>query len=118
MYPHVLCLGYPPPDNAVRDFLTKKTSESESHLRACCFTEALFDHTLVVLRSSHFEVHWEIQQVAVKFRSLMTAGQSMKGHNEFRTRFYNEVVRLAEEKLGEARVCLLDLERYCRLIVT
>jgi len=59
--------------------LTKKVSESESHLRACCFIEALFDHTPATLRGNHFEADWEIRQVAVKFRSLMTIGQSMKG---------------------------------------
>jgi hypothetical protein len=114
----VQCLGYPPPDHAVRDFLTKKVSESESHLRACCFIEALFDHTLVTLRGNHFEADWEIRQVAVKFRSLMTIGQSMKGHNEFRTRFYDEVIRLAEEKLRAPKVCLLALECDLRLIVS
>ena len=118
MRPCVLCLGYPPPDHAVRDFLTKKVSESESHLRACCFIESLFDYTLVTLRCNHFEADWEIQQVAAKFRSLMTTGQNMKGHNEFRTRFYNEVIRLAEEKLLAPRVCLLGLECCCQLIVS
>ena len=109
----MLCLGYPPPDHVVRDFLTKKVSESESHLRACCFIEALFDHTLLTLRSNHFEADWEICQVAAKFRSLMTTGQSMKGHNEFRTKFYGEVIQIAEEKLRMPGVCLLGLECYC-----
>jgi len=56
--------------------------------------------------------------MAVKFSSLMAIGQSMKGHNEFRTRFYDGVIRLAEEKLRAPKVCLLALECYLQLIVS
>jgi hypothetical protein len=70
MHSRVLYLGYPPPDHAAREFLTKKVLQSESYHHACCFIEALFEHTLLTLRSNHFEADWDVCQVAAKFRSL------------------------------------------------
>jgi hypothetical protein len=78
--------------------------------------EALFEHTLEVLQGSHFGPDWSLQQVSQEFRSLMTTGQSMKGHNNFRTEFYDNVVRMAEDKLRAPNVCPIVLRCYCQLM--
>ena len=98
--------GYPPADHEVRDFLTMKGTEVESYRRAYCFIDALFQHTRHTLEVK-FDSSWEIEKVAHEFRILMTAGQTMRGHNEFRIRFYQQVVQIAVEKLRTEDVCLL-----------
>ena len=98
--------GYPPADHEVRNFLTTKGTEDESYRRACCFIDALFQHNDHTLKME-LDSRWGIQKVACEFRILMTAGQTMKEHNEFRRRFYQRVVRIAEEKLRAEDVCLL-----------
>ncbi|KAF8236900.1 hypothetical protein L208DRAFT_594211 [Tricholoma matsutake] len=90
--------GYPPADHEVGNFLTTKRTEDESYRRACCFIDALFQHTNYTLETE-LDSQWGIEKVAREFRILMTAGQTMKEHNEFRRRFYQQVVRIAEEKL-------------------
>lgn len=98
--------GYPPADHEVGNFLTTKRTEDESYRRACCFIDALFQHTNYTLEME-LDSQWGIEKVAREFRILMTAGQTMKEHNEFRRRFYQQVVRIAEEKLMAEDVCLL-----------
>jgi hypothetical protein len=109
--------GYPPADHEVRNFLTTKGTEDESYRRACCFIDALFQHTNHTLESE-FDSQRGIEQVAREFRILMTAGQTMKEHNEFRRLFYQQVVRIAEEKLMAEDVCLLYLGYIRRLKVS
>lgn len=78
-------------------------TEADSYHRACCFIDALFQHTAeIVMR---FDSQWGIKEIARHFRTCMTAGQTMKEHNEFRRVFYQEVIRMAREE-----VCLLFLE--------
>ena len=95
--------GYPPPDHAVRDFLTKNGLKDESYHRASCFIDALFRHTDQILRD-RFNSQCGIDEVALQFRELMTVGQKMKEHNEFRRKFYDEVVQMAERSAVE-NVC-------------
>jgi hypothetical protein len=102
-----LFLGYPPPDHAVRDFLTKNGSKDESYHRACCFIDALFQHTDSTLRDL-FPPRYRIDEVALQFRNLMTTGQKVKEHNEFRRTFYDQVVRMAEKFVAQS-VSLLFL---------
>jgi hypothetical protein len=85
--------------------------------RACCFIAALFQHTDDTLKEK-FDSKWGIEKVASEFRILMTAGQTMKEHNEFRRRFYQQVVRTAKEKLVAEYVCLLYLGYIHRLKVS
>jgi hypothetical protein len=40
-----------------------------------------------------------MEEVAREFRIRMTQGQTMKEHNEFRRKFYQRVVKIAEEKI-------------------
>jgi len=80
-------------------------TEAESYRRVCCFIDALFHHTDGILKT--FDSQWGIEEVARQFRFCMTAEQSMKGHNEFRKGFYDEVVRIAKERLAAEQVCLL-----------
>jgi hypothetical protein len=64
----------------------------------------LFQHTDHTLKTE-FDSQWEIEKVAREFRIVMTEGQTMKEHNEFRRRFYQQVVRIAEKLMAED-VCL------------
>ena len=82
-----------------------KGTEVESYRRACCFIDALFQHTYHTLEMEFYS-QWGIETVAREFRILMTAGQTMKERNEFRRRFYQQVVRIAERLMAED-VCLL-----------
>jgi hypothetical protein len=107
--------GYPPANHEVQDFSTTKGTEDESYRRACCFIDALFQHTDHTLKTE-FDSQWEIEKVAREFRIVMTAGQTMKEHNEFRRRFYPQVVRIAEKLMAED-VFLLYLGYIRRLQV-
>ena len=78
-------------------------TEAESYRRASCFIDALFRHTAKILMT--FDSQWGIEEIARHFRTCMTTGQTMNEHNEFRRNFYQEVIRMAEEK-----VCFLFLE--------
>ncbi|KAF8323573.1 hypothetical protein F5887DRAFT_1208074 [Amanita rubescens] len=100
-----LSTGYPPADHEVRDFLTTKDTETRSYRRACCFVDALFQHTDYTLKME-FNSQWGIEEVAREFRIRMTAGQTMKVHNEFRREFYRQVIRIATETLRAGDVCL------------
>jgi len=69
--------------------------------------EALFDCTTDVLNQNP---DWESNEVAFQFRKLMTAGQTMQKHNEFRTSFYTNVAEKAEAGLAKYRaVCSIFL---------
>lgn len=105
-------LGYPLPNHTVQEFLIQKISENDSYDRACCFIEALFEHTLEVLRRLHFEAFCGIHEVTTQFRSPMPMGQSMKGHGRFRKVFY-DVVCKAGNTLRLLDVCFFKLGRYC-----
>jgi hypothetical protein len=78
--------------------------------------EALFEHTLDTLQGPDFGFHWSLRQVSEEFRNLMTTGQSMQGHNKFRREFYDNVVRLAEDKLRARNVCPIVLRCYHQLM--
>ncbi|KAM6499182.1 hypothetical protein JOM56_004690, partial [Amanita muscaria] len=88
--------GYPPADLEVLNFLTIERQEDPSYRRACCFIDALFEHTDLTLQN--FDSQWEIEKVAREFRIRMTEGQTIQEHNEFRRNFYQRVVEIAEEK--------------------
>ncbi|KIM47504.1 hypothetical protein M413DRAFT_22158 [Hebeloma cylindrosporum] len=88
--------GFPPADHAVRDFLMIKGTEAASYWRISCFFAALFSHTLETLKG--FDSKNGIEEVAREFRNSMTAGQSFSEHNHFRRAFYEEVIKLANEK--------------------
>jgi hypothetical protein len=98
--------GFPPADHAVRNFLTKKCSQAESYKRCYSFLAALFQHVERTLEGPLFDPHLDVSEVAEEFRKLMTLGQTMKEHNEFRREFYDKVVRIAEEKINAPMVWL------------
>ena len=85
--------------------MTNNKTKNESHQRACFFIEALFRYTDELLKK--FDSQWGIEKVAQEFRIRMTAGQTTTKHNEFRCKFYEEVIRIAEEKLADKAVCLV-----------
>ena len=101
--------GYPPADHDVRIFLTTKGTEATSYHRACHFIEALFQHTEDTLKSEFSG----IEEVAREFRIRMTMDQTMKEHNEFRRKFYQRVVQIAQAKIKPEDVCLLYLGYIC-----
>ncbi|KAF8332488.1 hypothetical protein F5887DRAFT_1063857 [Amanita rubescens] len=91
--------GYPAADHEVRDFLTTKDTEAGSYRRACCFVDALFQHTDHTLKME-FNSQWGIEEVAREFRIRMTEGQTMKEHNEFRSNFIDRWFKLRKENFG------------------
>jgi hypothetical protein len=107
---HALSLlsGYPPADHSIRDYLTTAGSKDTAYDRACALLEALFRHTTDTLRSLD---HYSLEDVefAREFRSCMTDGQKMTGHNQFRECFYKQVIEKAKqletERVRNIRVC-------------
>ena len=102
------CIGFPPADHDVRDFLTVNDSRVTVHARVCAFLEALFDETakLVLGQSgvmpkpralAGLYLCEDPQQLAEKFREYMNDGVSMVSHGDFRRSFYKTVVRRAKE---------------------
>jgi hypothetical protein len=85
-----------------------KGTQAESSYRSYSFLDALFQHTEVVLSS--FNPNMDISKVAQEFRRLMTTGQTMKKHNQFRRNFYENVIRIAKENFTKAQmVCCPNL---------
>ncbi|KAK2459299.1 hypothetical protein APHAL10511_008684, partial [Amanita phalloides] len=90
--------GYPPADSSVRDYLTLSVSKAVAYNRASAFLQALFEHMAVTLRTFNESSYVEF---ANEFRSRMTEGQSMKGHNQFRKNFYEAIINKAEQLLTQ-----------------
>ena len=87
--------GYPPADDALRDYLTTVASKNEAFDRADMFFEALFQHTLRTLQQEYEGLNYS--EVASEFRKRMTQGQTMKSHNQYHKSFYNEVICKASQ---------------------
>jgi hypothetical protein len=91
----ILLSGYPPADHSVRDYLTTAGSKDVAYDRASAFLEALFKHTTTTLRALGSSLDYV--GFAREFRSCMTEGQKMTGHNQFRGDFYNQVIEKAKQ---------------------
>jgi len=96
-------LGFPPADHSARVFLTSEFTKGDEEplQRAQAFLIALFNVTLRCLKSidMHLSKFAEpppdpkkLNIDALKFRYLMTHGQSFYEPNEFRRKFFVEVV--------------------------
>lgn len=103
--PHLFdySLGYPPADHEVRDFLAADKDQADVYDRACAFLEALFEHTATVLQDDSGFL--DEDELASQFRTKMTAGQTFRTTNAFRTNFYREVIQNAHKILA-AQVCM------------
>jgi hypothetical protein len=103
----ILFSGYPPADHGVRDYLTAVNSKNAAYDHASAFLEALFDHTAETL--SAFDGQHDYIAFAKKFRTHMTVGQKVTGHNQFREDFYNQVIEkatlLENGRVRNIRVC-------------
>ena len=90
---HTHILGFPPPDNAVRELLTKSDGSGESiaYTRSLHFLVALFERTASALTKDLKEANGRSERIT-KFREFMTDGQTMADVGEKRQRFYNEIV--------------------------
>jgi hypothetical protein len=104
-----VALGFPPPDDDVRDWLLKGKTKMEAFTRAGAFLCALFVTLLRYLQQLDAEIA-DISTLAIderpksleaKLRLLMTAGQTFSRQGQPRRQFYEEVLDLADE------VCLL-----------
>jgi hypothetical protein len=105
----ILVSGYPPADHSVRDYLTTAGSKDVAYDRASAFLEALFKHTTDALRD--FDSSLDYVGLAREFRSCMTEGQKMTGHNQFREDFYKRVIEKAK-LLETQRVRNIQMRRY------
>ncbi|EDR09448.1 uncharacterized protein LACBIDRAFT_326238 [Laccaria bicolor S238N-H82] len=85
--------GCPCADDQVRDYLTMVASKNEAFDCADTFFEALFHHTFQTLQRGCQGLDYS--QVANEFRKCMSEGQMMKLHNQYHTKFFDEVVREA-----------------------
>jgi len=100
-----LKLGFPAPDNNIRDWLLLSRTKVEAFTRASAFLCALFSVLLRYLEDIDDKVagikipeHEELPgSKEGKFRLLMTAGQSFSHQGELRRDFYDEVLALADE---------------------
>ena len=63
--------------------------------RASAFLEALFDHTVQTILGFDPGDSPTYVDYARKFRSHMTKGQKMMGHNKFREEFYIDCPRVS-----------------------
>jgi hypothetical protein len=87
-------IGYPPPDNNVREFLTKMVyavPDIAALLRH--FLVALFDKTAETLGTMGTDTSERIKT----FRDHMSRGQKMVSVGDDRFNFYQDVVKKAEE---------------------
>jgi hypothetical protein len=90
----MLWSGYPPPDKCVRKFLIVENivDQKTAFVRSCAFLAALFD---VIRRWIKFSAPGN--SIASVFRQEMRDGMRFEEHGPFRTAFFQEVVRTAEE---------------------
>ena len=91
-------LGFPPPDEKVRDFLTPlnihdKDMENKSYNRACHFLYSLLIHTTKKIK----ELGGKSTDRIERFRQFMSEGQTFASVGDNRKKFYDEVVNQAEE---------------------
>ena len=80
--------------------LTSPSSKDVAYNRASAFLEALFNHTADTLHKIlDFDPGNPPKYVEYvrEFRSCMTEGQKMTGHNKFREEFYHQVVENAKQ---------------------
>jgi hypothetical protein len=78
-------LGFPPPDNVIRDLLTKCDEIGMLH-----FLIVLFERTTAVITNDLKEARSRSERIT-KFREFMKEGQSMAGVGEKRQDFYDEI---------------------------
>jgi hypothetical protein len=102
-------IGYPPPDVHLRTWLLSGNINDQiaARKKLHAFVYALLTVTRTMLEaidrpSEKVEVTKtgvESRQaiLASTFRDLMTKGQSYKGPNDYRERFYNQVTQLADK---------------------
>jgi hypothetical protein len=94
-------LGFPPPDRAIRDVLTKNTKigrGKEVYYRMLHFLFELFEKTSSIIVNDLKEATTASQRI-IQFREFMTTGQKMAGVGEKRNNFYHEVA-VAVETVG------------------
>ncbi|KAF8227580.1 hypothetical protein L208DRAFT_1405162 [Tricholoma matsutake] len=87
--------GYPPADHSIQDYLTTTGSKDVAYDCACAFLKALCKHTTDTLRSHDLSL--EYVEFARGFKSSMTEGQKMTGHNQFWEHFYKQVIEKARQ---------------------
>jgi hypothetical protein len=92
--------GYPPADDAVRDYLTPALSQAVAYNRMCAFLEALFQHTRETIQNFDDS---ELENLPATFRRKMTEGQMYTSVNSFRKNFYAAVVQKAKIREGQVR---------------
>lgn len=87
-------LGFPPPDCAIRDVLTKfhENEAGGSKIRElmCHFLIELFEKTRYVITNNLKAVTTK-SQLITEFREFMTAGQQVSGVGEKREKFYLDI---------------------------
>jgi hypothetical protein len=104
-------LGFPPPDHAIRNVLTKGGNGNEDIChRMLHFLFELFEKTSRVIVNDLKEATTPSQRI-IQFREFMTAGQKVAGVGEKRKNFYHEVA-VAVETVSRFPIKLLILTCY------
>ena len=106
-------LGFPPPDDEVRNFLTSnqcyddKEIKDSSYIQACRFLRALFETTVKTLED--MDVPGEADRtpsegstsdranLIIAFRNFMSEGQIMDSTGPKRRKYYHTVVSAASQ---------------------
>jgi hypothetical protein len=89
-------IGFPPPDNVIRDLLTRPgNDENKIYPRMLHFLFELFEKTSRVIADDLGEVMTRSQRI-IAFRDFMTNGQNADGAGKTRQKFYDEIAATVE----------------------
>jgi len=80
--------GYPPPDGAVYEYLSRSGSPRDAFFRSCSFLHGLFVRTAAVLKDMQ-------KPRAENFWKYMNGGMVLRAHGAHRKEFYDAVETLA-----------------------
>ncbi len=83
--------GFPPPDHAIRDLLTRSQGEEEEKNRMLHFLHVLFEKTRNLLEINLNEAKTRSERITM-FREYVTAGQNIERVGEDRREFYKTIV--------------------------
>ncbi|KAI9454153.1 hypothetical protein BJY52DRAFT_1225258 [Lactarius psammicola] len=108
--------GFPPPDNVVRELLTKsdgRSGEIRAYSRLLHFLVAIFEKTAGAITKDLKEANSRSEHIT-NLREFMTNGQTMASVGEKRWKFYREIV----DDIEGSKVTVLGKDDVARALNT